>query len=195
LVNKLELGGFTADDLTKLGQYKDLLGVRDVVRGLSEIVPITFILVRKRFDPTTFISEHWSIAEFLGRRRGGNLDARQIVQKTYLRDGESFTTGEERLRRIKATPDDIQLDGEDFLALYKEEGQLTLRWLYETQGIRRLSFWGTILRSPSGGRVVLYLYRSDDGSWNWSCRWVGNDHWSASYPAAVLVSLPAKASA
>ena len=153
------------------------------------------ILARKPFDPVTFIGEGWTVDERIGKRSGDNLDAGKIVRQDYLKKGESSINGEERLRRIKATPADIQLDGEDCLALYKEEGQLTLRWLYETQGIRWLSFWGTILRSPYGSRNVLYLCRSDDGSWDWNYGWVDGGRWRASYPAAVLASLPAKASA
>ncbi len=51
-----------------------------------------------------------------------------------------------------------------------------------------------ILRNPNGNRNVLYLYRNDDGSWDWHCSWVDNDNWHADFPAAVLathfISLP-----
>ncbi len=32
-----------------------------------------------------------------------------------------------------------------------------------------------ILRNPNGNRCVLYLYRNDDGSWNWNYNWLDND--------------------
>jgi hypothetical protein len=146
------------------------------------------ILQRKPFDPEKFLSKGWEIVERIGQRSGSNLDAGKIVRKDYLKKGESSINGEERLRRIKANPGDIQLDGEDFLALYEEEDQKTLRWLYETQGITWLSCWGIILRSPNGNRDVLCLYRDDGGSWDWDDRWVDGDDWRASYPAAVLAS-------
>lgn len=149
---------------------------------------VPHILVRKRFDPVKFIGKGWTIDEQLSKRSGSNLDAGKIVRKDYLKNGESSINGEERCRRIKANPAEIQLDGEDFLALYEEKGQLTLRWLYETQGITWLSFWGIILQSPFGYRGVLCLFRRGGGSWCWHYRWVGNDNWDASNPSAVLAS-------
>lgn len=146
------------------------------------------LLQRKPFDPEKFIGKGWKVDEQVGKRTGGNLDAGQITRKDYLKSGESYINGEERLKRIKAAPDDIQMDGEDFLALYEEKGQLTLRWLYDTKGITWLSFWGIILRRPSGDRNVLYLCRHGGGSWDWSAYWVVDDDWNASDPSAVLAS-------
>ncbi len=147
------------------------------------------ILKRLAFDPEKFIGKGWKIDEQVSNRSGDNLDAGQITRKDYLKKRESYINGEERLKRIKAAGEqDLQLDAEDFLALYQEESQLTLRWLYDTKGITWLSFWGTILRSPGGCRFVLSLFRWDDGSWGWYYFWVGSDEWSASNPAGVLAS-------
>ena len=33
----------------------------------------------------------------------------------------------------------------------------------------------TILLNPNGNRYVLYLYRNDDGVWNWNYNWLDND--------------------
>lgn len=147
---------------------------------------MTHILKRKPFNVKEFLGEGWGIIEQT-KRRSETLDATKIITKDYLKEDESYTNGEERLKRIKATSDDIQLDAEDFLALYEEKGQLTLRWLYKTKGIILFSFWGTILRRPGGGRRVLYLCRGGDGSWRWSFSWVDDGLWRASYPSGVLV--------
>jgi hypothetical protein len=146
------------------------------------------ILARVPFDPVKFIGKNWSILEQVGKRSGGNLNVGQIIRKDYLKFDELFISGEERLKRIKATPDDIQLDAEDFLALWQEKGQKTLRWLYETQGITWLSFWGTILQNPGGSRDVLCLYQDDDGSWSWHYGWVNDGNWDASDSSGVLAS-------
>lgn len=146
------------------------------------------ILKRQPFDPAKFIGKGWTIDEQVCRRTEDNLDAGEIVRKDYLKSGEASINGEERLRRIKAAPGDVQLNGEDFLALYEEKGQLTLWWLYETKGITWLSFWGIILRHPVSRRFVLYLYRKDDGSWGWGCGWVDGGEWSARIPSAALAS-------
>jgi len=149
------------------------------------------ILKRQPFDPVKFIGKGWTIDEQVGERTGDNLDAGKIVRKDYLKSGESSVNGEERLKRIKAAPGDVQLDADDFLALYEEKGQLTLRWFYETKSITWLSFWGTILRRPDGGRYVLCLCRGGGGSWHWYYRWVDSARWDACDPAGVLASPPA----
>lgn len=159
---------------------------RRVEARLRAIEP--HILKRQPFNPAQFLGKGWSVDEQVGTRTGDNLDAGQIVRKDYLRMSESSINGEERLKRIKNAPEDVQLDAEDFLALWQEEGHATLNWLYGTRGITWLSFWGTILRSPGGDRDVLYLYRRDGGSWRWGCRWVGFGYWDAVSPAGVLAS-------
>jgi len=146
------------------------------------------ILKRQPFDPAKFLGKDWTIDEQVGKRDGDNLDAGKLVRKDYLKKGESYINGEERLKRIKAVPEDIQFDASDFLALWQEKDHATLKWLYDTRGITWLSFWGTILRDPDGGRDVLYLCRDEDGSWDWDCGWVDDGSWDASSPAAVLAS-------
>jgi len=146
------------------------------------------ILQRRSFDPQNFLGSSWKIDELVGKRSGNNLDAGKLVGKDYFKKGESSINGEERLRRIKANADDVQLDADDFLALWEEKGHITLHWLYETKGITWLSFWATILRRSDGDRRVLYLYRDGYGSWRWHDRSVGSDSWDAGSPAAVLVS-------
>ncbi|MBU0707843.1 hypothetical protein KKG41_05740 [Patescibacteria group bacterium] len=159
---------------------------RRVEARLRAIEP--HVLERLPFDPESFSGKGWEVDERVGNRTGGNLDAGQIVRMDYLREGETYITGDERLHRIKEAPGDIQLDAEDFLALWQEQGHATLRWLYDTKGITWLSFWGTVLRD-SGSRGVLCLSRDDGGSWDWDYRWLGND-WVYYYPAGVLASNP-----
>ncbi|MFH1509404.1 MAG: hypothetical protein ABIE68_04530 [bacterium] len=137
------------------------------------------LLERQLFNPEQFLGKGWSIIERVGKRESGNLDAGRIVNKDYL-EGESYINGKERLQRIKAVPEDVQLDEQDFMALWQEKGHKTLKWLYDTKGIKFLSFWGAILRNPDGGRNVLYLCRFGDGSWDWGCSWVDHDDGSAS---------------
>ena len=42
-----------------------------------------------------------------------------------------------------------------------------------------------ILSDPNGNRNVLYLYRNDDGSWDWNANWLGND-WDVEHLTALL---------
>ena len=145
------------------------------------------ILERQDFDPVKFLGEDWSIEEQGGNRIDNNLDAKKIIIKNYLEKDEPDIDGKECLKRIKVTPKDIQLDASDFLALWQEEGHLTLEGLCYTKGITFLSFWGTILRDPDGEHSVLCLRRESDGSWNWCEGWLEDD-WCTDCPAGILTS-------
>ena len=46
----------------------------------------------------------------------------------------------------------------------------------------------TILLDPNGNRYVLYLYRNDDGTWNWNYNWLDND-WNTDNRSASLATL------
>ena len=187
LLNKLEAEGFTADDITLLGQSQQLSGILSVLHGNAEIIPVKHVLKRRHFDPVEFSGKnYWSIAERNGMRVGESLDAGNIVGKAYLNEGETFHTGEERYNRIKAASSDVQLDGADFLALWEEKSHKTLTWLYETKGINWLSCWGTILRLRDGFHFILYLYRGGDGSWHWDCCKISGSKWNANCPSAVI---------
>lgn len=145
------------------------------------------VLERLPLDPESFLGKGWSVDERISTRTGGNFEAGRIVRKHYLRESETSITGEERIRRIKEESGDIQLDAQDFMALWQENGHTTLRWLYDTKGITWLSFWGTVLRDPRGNRSVLYLYRRGDGSWYWFYDGLGLV-WRGSNPVGVLAS-------
>lgn len=171
------------------GEIADVF-ITEITRRVDARIRATesHILERQEFDPVKFLGKGWSIDEQLGRRTGNNLDASQIINKDYLKESESYTTGEERLKHIKANSSDIQLDAKDFMTLWNEKGHATLKWLYDTRGITFLSFWDTILRDPDGYRYVLCLCRFEDGSWRWNYYWVDDDYWDASFPSGVLAS-------
>ncbi|MFA6391529.1 MAG: hypothetical protein WCW66_02070 [Patescibacteria group bacterium] len=153
--------------------------------AVSKDVSPSHLLKRLPFNPEQFLGKGWKIDEQVGRRTGDNLDAGRIVGKDYLRRWEYNISGEQCLRRIKAKSD-VQLDADDFLALWQENGHVTLKWLYGTKGITFLSFWGTILRYPFGDRFVLCLDRFGNGSWNCDYYWVDCGSWGTSRPSSVL---------
>ena len=69
----------------------------------------------------------------------------------------------------------IRLDYGIGLALFQEKGQVTLRWLHDTFGIKWMEFAGTVLRLLDGSRYFLYLGRRGDGAWGRSVCWLGYD--------------------
>lgn len=147
------------------------------------------ILTCKPFNPQTFsdLTKGLEVDERIRQRAVGNLDASKIVVKTYLKEGETSISNEERYSRIKVSTIDVPLDADDLLALWEEEGHTTLEWLYEVKGLRWLSFWGTILRRPRDGRrCVLTLQRDITGTWRQWFNWIISDCRRSGHPAAVL---------
>ena len=156
----------------------------------------------KPFNPAEFLGQGFSIwrgpADGGGMEGEGEQDSRslalqevdfsKVLLETCFEGEETWITGEEKLRRLKASGH-IRLDARIGQALYEEEGQRTLRWLHDTHGIRYVDFMGTILRSPDGDRDVLFLYRGDDGGWDrdyyyLECGWRAHDF------SAALASTP-----
>lgn len=155
-------------------------------------------------DPAEFIGKGWTV--WKGPKGGSGLegdedrdvrendlvevDFAQVDFATCLNGSEGSIKGEEKLERMKASGK-IRLGGRTFLALWQNYQAMkensVLEWLYRTFQITYIDFFGLVLRSSSGDRYVLYLYRYGDGQWSWHCRWLGNG-WSASDRSASLAN-------
>lgn len=92
-----------------------------------------------------------------------------------LRAGEDCITGE--IKRWRLIRNSIQADARIAEELYKQEGQQTLRFIYDSFGIENIEFLGTVLRSSRGRRCSLRLYRrsydGSNGSWFYYYSWLG----------------------
>ncbi len=116
------------------------------------------------------------------------IDPNRIVTYTGIVGDETVITGEVRLKRMRAQTEIISFDFWTLWTWYAEENQKTLRWLYDNGKIGGLlEELGTILRSPSGGRFSLFLFRKVDGCWGWGYYWLVSDR-DASHPAVGLAS-------
>lgn len=151
------------------------------------------------FNPATFIGQGWSVWKGLangdgltgGEEQDGRslgiteLDASKLTKEgnflTGLEGNESVVTGEKKLARLMVKA--IQADAKIAEALYKEDGQKTLRFLHDTLGVTWMEFLGTVLRSPTCLRCALYLCRDDGGGWGWHHVWLG--HVRGSGPPAL----------
>jgi hypothetical protein len=129
----------------------------------------------KKFNPKTFIGKGWSIEEHI---KNPTLDLNKIQTKTYLKDGEDYITGEERLQRMKQ---DIPLNADSFLYLWEHQDKIP------KEGGDWFEFPGTILRRSRGDRYFLCLYRLGGGQWRWYCSWLGGGR-NAGCPALVFAS-------
>jgi hypothetical protein len=119
------------------------------------------------FDPEKFIGKGWSIeSEDKESLKLKKINLDDIVFHTGLKDGESYITGEEKLKRMTG----IQFDAKILQTLY--ENPKYLEYIYEKTGKAWFEFMGTILRRPLGHRYALCACREDDGSWSWFYNWL-----------------------
>ena len=165
------------------------------------------LLLTKLFDPAKFLDKGWTT--WKGPSDGDGLSGDEDVDprslafseievgkflfETCLEEGEKRIAGEEKFRRLKERPDFIRFGGNVFLALWEDyqanKKSSILEWLYQTQKVSFMDFFGTILRGPHGSRIVLYLCRCDGGRWRWSSGWLGHV-WAACYPSVGCASQP-----
>src|SRR3989344_2574625 len=170
-----------------------------VVREQTEM--ILAIDRAKPFNPGLFIGSGVKIwkgaADENGLKGEEQQDARSLALakidfakaarfETCLIGKETVITGENRLLRLcEREKEFIRPDAKIGQTLYEEPGQKTLRWLHKKYGVTWFELPGTELRHSDGYRCFLYLYRYDDGSWDWNGRWLGNVR-LAGNPALVL---------
>lgn len=201
--------GFTPGELRALAGRKDLLqlvrkALCGVAVGIGPVVGEPLILPidrSKPFNPAEFIGSGWSI--WLGPAGGDGLegeeerdyrsatltylDLKKVQLATCLKRCERSTTGEKRLKRLKADGR-IRLDENAFKAFWENQALIPSRFKERVNGnIQFIFFDGVVLRSPDGLRCALDLSFRSNGSWRWGCNWLDSDR-SASYPSAVLAS-------
>ena len=140
------------------------------------------------FDPTTFIGNGWSIEEQDERAIAlTEIDLTEVMFDSTLEKGEKSIKGEDKLKRLKEKTNRIRLDAGIFKTLWENQILIPLKWKEQTNGNTTFIFFdGTVLRSSSGHRYVLYLYW-DDGEWFWNYDWLEID-WHSNGPSAVLTS-------
>ena len=154
----------------------------------------------KPFDPA-FIDAGWSF--WRGSADGNGLegeleqdnrslaltevDTSKILLEARLESKETYTTGEERLKRLIAA-DRICLDFGIFQTLWNNKTLIPTRFREKTNNNRTYVFFdGQTLRSPGGGRCTLYLYLDGGGGWGWGVGWLGGSR-RVHDPSVVLAS-------
>jgi hypothetical protein len=132
------------------------------------------------FDPVTLIGLDWEvIADEHDKRNDGvtEVDFNAVDFPTCLKEDESRVTGEDKLKRLKASGQ-ILYGANAFMGTWKDyqsrKENSVLETLFRTKGITYLDFFGDVLLSPSGDRFVLYFCRLVDGGWLWRYNWLGN---------------------
>lgn len=177
LMNSLEAVGYTADDITKLGQSKHLPQIKDVLYGHAVISYHQPII---DCDAAPFLPNGWSVEK---HTKGGQFEWNPTRVKLYLAKSQKpgkFVEGNQ-LRK--------ELEGQKVLnANVLDDLLANPTFIPEEWKGKAVFFWGTIYRSRAG-LFVCYL-GWNDGKWGRGCSWLG-DNFYDNGPAAVLASIPA----
>lgn len=165
-------------------------GAKQLIAGEVVLVRASKVLLnRDDFNPGTFIGNGWRTIPKETDLRAATLSqvnfAAVIPETCVCDDDPHFITGHVKLARLRESGN-ILLGSSAFLALWGEEGHVTLEWLYKTKGVSFLEFFGTILEH-SGSRFVLCLFRKENGGWRWSYLCLNKE----SYPTSFALTLPA----
>ena len=204
LMDKLEAEGFTPDQVTKLGQFGNLAGIKSVLEGSAKIKPVAEDAARViTLNPTTIavnlaatpklpfngaeveqhIGEGWAIVE--KRVDGLYVNGRKVILHLSKRqqNGKSLK-GHDLREELTGKP---VLNANILDALADNPHLIPEDWKKNEQGnTRYIFFWGTIYRRADGDLCVRYLY-FNDGTWYRNYYWLDDD-WHGINPAALLAS-------
>jgi hypothetical protein len=175
LMNALEAAEFTAEDVTRLGQFSDLRGIRFAVRGQAEIVVTKHII---DLDADPFVPGGWTLEE---HRKGGQFEwdsARVALYLSPEQQGRKVIKGDRLRDELKGKP----VFNANLLDYLLANPQLIPE---EWKG-KFVFFWGTIYRDSDGCLYVRCLFWGG-GRWYWDGSWLDGD-WGGYFPAAVPAS-------
>lgn len=184
LMEKFEAEGFTADDITKLGQFNNLQGIKQVLNGYAEIIPINHV-VDCDVEPNILFG--WQKEE---HRKMGKV-------KLENRDGKLYANGQEVVRFLSKKQKDgktieghklrQELDGKPTLNACISDYLLEHPELIPDKWKKGDTYlWGTIFRASGDRSGVTCLYW-DGYSWRCRYRWL-NHVWNGDESAACLAA-------
>lgn len=173
LGDAFEAAGFTAEDVVKLKQYKNLKGIKDILFGIAEI-KYPEHLINCEADP--FIPEGWSVEK---HRRGGLFKFDDPAKISFYLSKKQkkgdYSVGNDLRKELKNMPV-LNANVLDYLLAHPE-------LIPESWKGKAIFFWGTIYRYSSGSLCVRCL--SWFGSkWSWGRRLLVYD-FDSSNPAAL----------
>ena len=182
-------GSWTNEEIKVLCERKGFLTeVRKALKGYSEIKLIEHSIGINRlekFDPATFMGDGWTIEEEDERALTlAKIDLSQVQMVDLLKRSESNIKGEKKLKRLKEAGY-ICLDAKVFQTLWESKSLIPECWKEKVNGKTRSVFFdGTVLRSPAGIRLVLFLSWFND-MWHRNALWLECD-WCRLNVSAVL---------
>lgn len=171
LGDALEKAGFSTEDVTKLKQFGNLKGFKDVLNGKAEIsYPVYFI----DCDANPFIPAGWSVEE---HKKCGLCKFASAETFLYLSEKQKkgIISGHD-LRKDLADKPVMNANVLDYLLAHPE-------LIPEEWKGKYIFFWGTIYRGSDGNLYVRCL-GWDGSKWGWGYCWLG-DGFNSNNPAAL----------
>ncbi|MFA5070643.1 MAG: hypothetical protein WC528_05185 [Patescibacteria group bacterium] len=175
LMDALEGADYTSAHITKLGQYKDLRGIRDVLEGKAEIVYFQHPIINCDAQPRTHSSWKMRIEKHL---KGGQLrwDSNK-VELWFCDEQKNGSIWGDQLRK--------KLKGQPVLNACVLEYLLNNpRLIPESWKGKQVFFWGTIYRYAETDQLQVRYLCWRDGKWSWNFYWLGHS-FDGSCPAAL----------
>jgi hypothetical protein len=171
LGDALEKNDFTADDLTKLKQFSNLKGIKDIIYGRAEIKYPEHLI---DCDAAPFIPDGWSVEE---HRKGGlyKFNGSKIPLYLSMKQKKGTISGH-KLRKELVSQYTLNANILDYLLAH-------LDLIPEDWKDKYIFFWGTIYRNFDGYLFVRCL-RWYGSKWDWHCDWLDSGFGSDS-PAAL----------
>jgi len=170
LGDALENAGFSTEDVTKLKQFSNLKGFKDVLNGKAEIKYPEHLI---DCDSAPFVPNGWSVEE---HKKGGFLFDPAKISLYLSKKQKKGSIGGHDLRKDLSDKPVMNANILDYLLAHPE-------LIPEEWKGKYIFFWGTIYRSSGGILSVRYL-RWDGSEWGWYYYWLDNDFGSAG-PAAL----------
>lgn len=157
LADALETAGYTRDDVTKLKQFGNLKGIKDVLFGKAEIQYPEHLI---NCEGAPFIPPGWSVAEH--KRQGLWKWDPDIILHLSKKQKKGYISGNELRKELEKM---LALNANvlDYLLVFPS-------LIPEEWKGKNVFFWGTIYRS-SGSLCVRYLEWTGPG-WTWCFKWV-----------------------
>ncbi len=138
------------------------------------------------FDPAAIFGRGWEVEEQDQMSLSlTEIDLSEVVLLNGLKEGELTIKGEQKIGRLRKAKN-ILLDFGIFYTLWNDKDLIPEEWKEKTNNETTfICFDGTILRSPSGMRSVLYMYFRDE--WFWRQQSLSEHNlFDAATPSAVL---------
>lgn len=173
LGDALENAGFSAEDVTKLKQFSNLKGLKDVLNGKAEISYPEHLI---DCDADPFIPNGLSVEE---HKKGGMFKFNPEKVSLYLSKKQKIGIIEGNdLRKELANQPVFNANVLDYLLLHPE-------LIPEEWKGKNIFFWGTIYRRSDSYLCARCLYWNGS-KWRWDFYWLVFDFFSSD--SAALAS-------